>query len=38
MGPTSGGVTREDKHRVVFEACAVILQFQLENGHPLFEA
>ena len=36
MGPTKPGETRLDKHRVAFEACAVTLQCQLENGHPLF--
>ena len=35
MGPSK--LTREERHKTIFEACAVILQYQLENGHPLFE-
>jgi hypothetical protein len=27
------GVT---KHKAVFEACCVLVQYKLENGHPLF--
>lgn len=28
----------EKKHKIVFEACAVICQYQLENGSPLFDS
>ena len=39
MGPTrEGGPTREDKHKAVFVACAIIIQYQMENGRPLFAA
>ena len=27
-----------EKHKAVFEAICVVCQFQLENGHPLFDA
>ena len=33
-GPVN--LTREEKHQMVFEACAVILQIELDNGHALF--
>ena len=37
VGPTrEDGPTREEKHKAVFEACAVIIQYQMENGRPLF--
>ena len=26
-----------DKHKICFEAVCVIVQFQLENGSPLFD-
>ena len=26
-----------DEHQVVFEAVCVILQYEMENGHPLFD-
>jgi len=26
------------KHKKVFEACCVLVQYELENGHPLFDA
>jgi hypothetical protein len=29
-------VTVHDKHKAVFEAVCVILQYDMENGHPLF--
>lgn len=28
------GVT---KHKAVFEACCVIVQYEMDNGHPLFD-
>lgn len=33
------GTYRHDifKHRIVFNACLVLVQFDLENGHPLWE-
>ena len=37
MGPPRPNQSRKDKHRVVFECCAVIIQYQMENGHRLFE-
>jgi hypothetical protein len=26
------------KHYAVFEACCVLVQYKLENGHPFFDA
>jgi hypothetical protein len=25
------------KHKAVFEACCVLVQYELQNGHPLFD-
>jgi hypothetical protein len=30
------GVTCHDNHKVIFEAVCVLLQYDMENGHPLF--
>ena len=38
MGPTTPeGPTREEKHRAVFIACVVLVQYQIDHGRPLFE-
>ena len=37
MGPkTPDSLSREEKHRLVFVACAVIIQYQMDSGRPLF--
>ena len=37
MGPNINGISREEKHGVVFGAVIVITQYQMENGRgPLF--
>ena len=33
----STGATRLEKHRTVVEACCVLVQFEMENGRPLFK-
>lgn len=33
----STGPHRMDKHKVVFETCCVIVQYEMENGQPLFK-
>ena len=33
----SKGVTRQDKHKSVFEACCVLVQYELDNGGQLFK-
>jgi hypothetical protein len=32
----STGPSRLDKHKAAFEACCVIVQYEMDNGHPLF--
>ena len=31
------GASRVEKHKAVFEACCVLVQYQMDNGHPLFD-
>ena len=31
------GDERMEKHKAVFEACCVIVQYEMDNGHPLFD-
>jgi hypothetical protein len=33
----STGPTRLEKHKAAFEACCVIVQYEMDNGHPLFK-
>ena len=33
----STGHSRMNKHKAAFEACCIIVQYEIENGHPLFE-
>jgi hypothetical protein len=35
-GRKEQGVTCHDNHKAVFEAVCVLLQYDMENGHPLF--
>jgi hypothetical protein len=35
-GRKQQGVTCHDNHKAVFEAVCVLLQYDMENGHPLF--
>jgi hypothetical protein len=35
-GRKQQGITCHDNHKAVFEAVCVLLQFDMENGHPLF--
>jgi len=33
----SKGETRLEKHKAAFEAAAVVAQYEMDNGHPLFD-
>jgi hypothetical protein len=35
-GRNKEGITCHDNHKTVFEAVCVLLQYDMENGHPLF--
>ena len=33
-----GSWNKSEEHKMFFEGCAVLIQYDMENGHPLMEA